>query len=70
MSAFSGNFCLDDVKKLMPMITTTEVPNDRTKIRDKDVFQNSEVNKDATFSVINLRQVKGILELQILKDTY
>ena len=42
----------------MPKITFTNVPNDMTgealvtKIYDKDVFLNSEINNDATFSVI------------------
>ena len=58
MSFFSGNFCLDDLKKLMPKLTITNVPNDMTdealvtKICDKDAFLNSEINNDATFSVI------------------
>ena len=58
MSTFSGNFRLDEVKKLMPIITITNVPNDMTEevlvtnICYKDAFLNSEINKDATFSVI------------------
>ena len=30
MSTFSGNFYLDEVKKIMPKITITNVPNDMT----------------------------------------
>ena len=42
----------------MPKITITKIPNDMTdeehvtKICDKDAFQNSEINNDATVSVI------------------
>ena len=42
----------------MPKITITNVPNDMTdealvkKICDKDTFLNSEINNDATFSVM------------------
>ena len=46
MFTFSGNFCLDEVKKLM----TDEVLV--TKICDKYAFLNSEKKNDATFSVI------------------
>ena len=58
MSTFSGHFCLDEVKKLLPKITMTNVPNDMidealvTKICDKDAFLNSKINNDTTFSVI------------------
>ena len=55
MSTFSGTLCLDEVKKLMPKITITNVPNDMTdealvtKICDKNAFLNSELNNYATF---------------------
>ena len=57
-STFSGNFCLDEVKKLLSEITITIVPNDMTdealvtKICDKNDFLSCEINNDAAFSVI------------------
>ena len=58
LSTFSCNFCLDEVKKLMPKIKITNVPNNMTdealvtKICDKDAFLNRGINNVATFSVI------------------
>ena len=55
MSIFSHNFCLDEVKKLMPKIKLTNVSTDMidkalvTKICDKYAFLNSEINKDVNF---------------------
>ena len=52
MSTFSDKFCLDEAKKLMLKITITYRPNDMTdealvsKICDKDVFLNDEINTD------------------------
>ena len=44
MSTFSGNICLDELKKLVSKVTITNVPNDMTdealvtKICDKNLF--------------------------------
>ena len=56
MSTVSDNFCLDIIKKLMPKITITKVPNDMTdealvtKICDKEVFLISEISMMSLFS--------------------
>ena len=58
MSTFLGTFCSDELKKLVPEVMSTNVPNDMTdealftKICDKDAFLSSEINNDVTFSVI------------------
>ena len=58
MSTFPGKFCLDEVKKVMPKIKIPNVPNGTieevlvTKIYDKDAYHNTEINNDATFSVV------------------
>ena len=59
MSAFPGNFCLNEAKTLMSKITNTNVLNDMTdealvtKFCDKIDFINIEINNDASFSVTN-----------------
>ena len=75
MSTSSDNFCLNEVKKLMPNFTITNVTNDMTdealvtKICDKDAFLNSEINNDATFSVIKSWTSKRYTGTQNLKKT-